>query len=208
MFLRRVLRLTFVLAALALPGQALAGGGNYVFDGGTARERATVRAALDASSFNWSLVPGTVTIHVARVGTSYATAGHIWLDAWLLAGERFSWGIVQHEYAHQVDFLLLGTDARRQFQGLLGGRAYCGETPGVAHGDNTCERFASTLAWAYWPSRDNPLRPASATDEAAAMPAATFRALLATLLGPNVASVLNATASAPKPRAVSFAVRG
>lgn len=64
--LRHVLRFTLVLAALALPGQALAGGGNYVFDGGSAKERATVRAALEASSFNWGLVPGPVTIHVAR----------------------------------------------------------------------------------------------------------------------------------------------
>ena len=205
MLLRLVLRFTLVLAALVLPGQALAGGGNYVFDGGSAKERATVRGALEASSFDWGLVPGPVTIHVARVSTSYATPGHIWLDAALLASGRFSWGIVQHEYAHQVDFLLLGTDARRQLQNRLGGRAYCGETPGVAHGDNTCERFASVLAWAYWPSKDNALRPASASDEAAAMAPVAFRALLATLVGPNVTLVLNATASAPK-RRVTLAV--
>ncbi len=200
MLLRHVLRFTLVLAALTLPGQALAGGGNYVFDGGTAKERATVRAALEASSFNWGLVPGPVTIHVARVGTSYATPGNIWIDAGLLATGSFAWGIVQHEYAHQVDFLLFGTETRRLLQERLGGQAYCGETPGVAHGDNTCERFASTLTWSYWPSQDNSLRPASATDEAAALPAASFRALLATLIGPNTASVLNTVANAPKPR--------
>lgn len=207
MLLRHVLRFTLVLAALALPGQAFAGGGSYVFEGGSAKERASVRGALEASSFDWGLVPGTVTIHIARVGTSYATPGHIWLDAELLASGRFSWGIVQHEYAHQVDFLLLGTDARRQLQSRLGGRAYCGETPGVAHGDNACERFASVLAWVYWPSRDNALRPASASDESAAMAPAAFRALLATLIGPNVAFVLNATGSAPKPRTI-FALPG
>ncbi len=207
MLLRHVLRFTLVLAALTLPGQALAGGGNYVFDGGSAKERATVRGALDASSFDWSVVPGPVTIHIAPIGTSYATPGNIWLDAQLLASGRFSWGIVQHEYAHQVDFLLLGTDARRQLQSRLGGRAYCGEIPGTAHADNTCERFASVLAWAYWPSKDNALRPVSASDESAAMAPAAFRALLATLIGPNVASVLNATGSALKRRTI-FALPG
>lgn len=200
MLLRHVLRFTLVLAALVLPGQALAGGGTYMFDGGSAKERATVRAALEASSFDWGIVPGPVTIHVAPVGTSYATPGNIWLDAGLLSSGRFSWAIVQHEYAHQVDFLLLGADARQQLQSRLGGRAYCGETPGLAHGDNTCERFASTLAWAYWPSADNALRPASASDESAAMAPAAFRALLVTLIGPGATSVLNATAKAPKRR--------
>jgi hypothetical protein len=203
MLLRLVLRFMLVLAALALPGQALASGGNYVFDGGSAKERTAVRSALDASSFNWSIVPGPVTIHIARIGTSYATPGSIWLDGQLLASGRFAWAIVQHEYAHQVDFLLLGSDARRQLQSSLGGRAYCGEVAGVAHGDNTCERFASLLAWAYWPSRDNSLRPASAADEAGAMPAAAFRALLATLVGPPVAaSSTVASAPAPHVRAV------
>lgn len=204
MLLRHVLRFTLVLAALALPGQALAGGGNYVFDGGSAKERATVRGALEASSFDWGLVPGPVTIHVARVGTSYAMPGHIWLDAELLASGRFAWGIVQHEYAHQVDFLLLGADARRQLQSRLGGRAYCGETPGVAHGDNTCERFASVLAWAYWPSKDNALRPASASDESAAMAPAAFRALLATLVGRPAAFGVSTTAGAPAPRTLAL----
>lgn len=200
MLLRYVLRFTLVLAALALPGQALAGGGNYVFDGGSAKERTTVRSALEASSFDWGLVPGPVTIHVARVGVSYATPGHIWLDAELLAAGRFAWGIVQHEYAHQVDFLLLGADARWQLQSRLGGRAYCGETPGVAHGDNTCERFASVLAWAYWPSRDNALRPTSASDESAAMAPGAFRALLGTLVGRPSAFGVSLTGAAPATR--------
>lgn len=187
-----------VLAALALPGQALASGGNYVFDGGSAKERAAVKSALDASSFNWGIVPGPVTIHIAKIGTSYATPGNVWLDGQLLASGRFAWGIVQHEYAHEVDFLLFGAEARRQLQSSLGGRAYCGEVAGLAHGDNTCERFASVLAWAYWPSKDNSLHPESAADEAGAMPAAAFRALLATLVGPSVAvgnTVVRASAS-------------
>ena len=38
-------------------------------------ERSTVRAALDASSFDWGVVPKQVTIHVGRYGVSRATPG-------------------------------------------------------------------------------------------------------------------------------------
>jgi hypothetical protein len=96
-----------VVLALVLPASALAGGGDYAFDGATAGGRATVRAALNASSFDWSLVPQRVTIHVGSVGTSHATPGHIWLDRGLLAAGRFAWPSVMDEYAHQVDFLVL-----------------------------------------------------------------------------------------------------
>ena len=54
------------LAALALAAEARAAGGSYRFDGGTPAEQRQVRAALDASSFNWSLVPVQITIHIAR----------------------------------------------------------------------------------------------------------------------------------------------
>ena len=53
------------LAALALgTARAEAAGGNYVFDGGTQYEQQQVRQALAASSFNWSVVPGQVTVHI------------------------------------------------------------------------------------------------------------------------------------------------
>ena len=52
------------LAALALPASALAGGGNYRFEGASPAERSTVRAALNASAFDWNIVPQRVTIHV------------------------------------------------------------------------------------------------------------------------------------------------
>ncbi len=61
-----------VAVTLVLPATALAGGGNYAFDGATPAERATVRAALNASAFDWGIVPKRVTIHVGAVGTSHA----------------------------------------------------------------------------------------------------------------------------------------
>ena len=95
------LLLPLVLALVVAPG-ALASGGNYTFDGGTRAQQSQVRAALDASSFNWSLVPGTVEIHIGRGEGPHAVAGQIWLDASLLDSGRFSWGVIQHEYAHQI----------------------------------------------------------------------------------------------------------
>src|SRR5438105_2675451 len=52
-----LLVLAAVSAALLLPGTAVAGGGNYVLDGGTPAEQAEVHAALEASRFDWSVVP-------------------------------------------------------------------------------------------------------------------------------------------------------
>jgi hypothetical protein len=46
-----------IVVALAFASACRAGGGNYVFAGGTPAEQAQVRAGLDASSFAWSLVP-------------------------------------------------------------------------------------------------------------------------------------------------------
>jgi hypothetical protein len=54
---------------------------------------------------------------------------------------------------------------------------------GLAHRRYGCERFASTLAWAYWPDRRNAQRPTSARDESAAMKPARFRAVVSRLIG-------------------------
>src|SRR3990172_6003242 len=113
-----------LLAAFAFAGQAHAAGGTYVFDGGTQRQQREVKKALNASSFDWSLVPGTVTIHVSPVGTSYATPGHVFLDGDLLNAGRFAWGTVQHEYAHKVDFLLLDAGRRAPLAAALGAPAW------------------------------------------------------------------------------------
>ncbi len=169
-------------AALALAGHARAGGGDYGFDGGTSAQRAQVVAALDASSFDWSLVPARITIHIAPGHASLATPGDIWIDARLLGAGKFAWGVVQHEYAHEVDFFLLTPADRAAFTALFGVSDWCYGVPGLPHAAYGCERFASTLAWSYWPSPANSMRPLSATDEAASVTPGAFRALLGRML--------------------------
>lgn len=180
MSLRRriVAWLAVLTATLAFAGEAAAVGGRYTVVGGTRAQRAQVHAALHVSEFNWSRVRARVTIHVARGAHPHARPGHIWLDSRLLDSGRFSWAIVQHEYAHQVDFFLLDPASRALFNAALGGLDWCGAVTSLHHGAYGCERFASTLAWAYWPSEHNVLRPEAETDEAAAMTAPLFRELL------------------------------
>ena len=181
--MRRLLLLAASFAALALPGTALAGGGDYVFDGGTAAQRAQVRAALQASAFDWSLVPARITIHVRPGAVTHATPGHIWLDANLVDSGRFAWAAIQDEYAHQVDFFRFDAATRSDLTVRLGARDWCYGVRGLPHRAYGCERFASTLVWAYWPSRHNAYRPKSLGDESAAMAPARFRELLSGLLG-------------------------
>jgi len=186
MQLRRFLVLFLAaIGALAAAGSALAGGGNYVIDGGTSYEQQQVRSALAASSFNWSVVPGPVTIHIAPSPASEAVPGAIYLEPTLLDSGEFSWGVVQHEYAHEVDFALLDAAKHAQLSAALGGTAWCYEdsaTP-LLHNQYGCERFASTLAWAYWQSPENCMKPAAVSGESGGMAPAAFRALLASLLG-------------------------
>jgi hypothetical protein len=167
-----------------LSATASARGGSYVFDGGTKTEHAQVTAALNASAFDWSIVPAKITIHISRgIPSSEAVRGAIWLDADLLDARTFSWGVVQHEYAHQVDYFLLDDAKRAVLQARLGGKDWCYEIYSLPHSDHGCERFASTLAWAYWPSKLNSMRPQGPNDESAAMPPAKFRAMLSQVLG-------------------------
>jgi hypothetical protein len=199
-----LLRLRILLCGLALalvaPSAALAVGGNYSFDGGTAHQRGQVKAALDVSAFDWSLVPARVVIHIHPGFESKAMRGEIWLDADVLDTGRFGWGVVQHEYAHQVDFFLLD-DAKRQALGTaLGGSAWwaaagTGLSPdgSLAHAQLSAERFASTLAWVYWPSSGNSMKPQSRTDESAAMAPTAFRAELAGLIGASFTPVRTLT---------------
>ena len=186
-------RLTSLLAALAAvavlaPATAGAAGGNYVFEGGSARQQAQVRGALAASSFDWNVVP-RVTVHIGDYGVSHSQPGHVYLDARLLDAGRFAWATVLDEWAHQLDFLVLTPGQRALLRARLGGAAWCYEMPGLAHGQYGCERFSSMVAWAYWQSPDNAYRPTSPRDESAAMPAAEFRSLLDALLGRPAASV-------------------
>jgi hypothetical protein len=191
--MRRVLH-TLLLAAVAAlvfahAGTAQAAGGNYRFDGGTGSQRTTVREALKASSFNWSLVKAQITIHIQRGTDSHASQGQIWLDADLLDSGRFSWATVQDEYSHQVDFFLFTPEIRAELQAALGAKAWCYEDGSVqAHGDQGCERFTSVLPWAYWQSPDNSYRPTARTDESAAMAPTKFKALLGRLIGAKAVS--------------------
>jgi hypothetical protein len=61
-------------------------------------------------------------------------------------------------------------------QAWLGGTDWCYEDEAVAHDDHACERFASSLAWAYWPWRRNVM------SWEAVVPAGEFRERFAALL--------------------------
>jgi hypothetical protein len=165
-------------ACLTYPATTAGAGGAYTIAGGTRAQRETVVAALQASSFNWNVVPGPVAIHIVDGGPSRSLPREIWLDGDLLDAGEFAWGVVQHEYAHQVDYLLLDDAQRAQLLQQLGGRDWCYGTPGLAHDQYGCERFASTFAWSFWPSPENSMRPAGRGDESAAMAPARFRALV------------------------------
>jgi hypothetical protein len=186
-----------LVAGCAVAGPALAGGGNYVFDGGTVFQQRQVRLALEASAFDWGRVEPQVTIRIARGATSLATPGRIVLDANLLDGGMFAWGVVQHEYAHQVDFFLLDDADRAELAAALGGEAWCYGGLELPHAAYTCERFASTLAWAYWPAPQSSMRPTSSADESAALAPAAFRALLGRLVGATTRPAASAIGYAP-----------
>jgi hypothetical protein len=204
---RTLLPLLTAICFFAFAQSALAGGGSYVFAGGTPKQQATVHSALEASSFSWGLIPSTITIHIGSFGGSYSTYGQIYLGASLLDSGRFAWGVVQHEMGHQVDFFLFDDAKRAQLLQLLGGKDWCYSISGLKHSDYGCERFASELAWAYWQSPDNSMKPSSPTDEAGAIPVAQFRAVLTQLIGaPVVAQPANSTtafAPATKPAAAT-----
>ncbi len=177
--------LAATLVALVLPGSALPapGGADVTFDGGTRRERTQVRAALGASAFDWRLLRQRTTVHIGPYGTSRSTPGQVWLDAGLLHSGRFAWATVMDEFAHQIDYVLLDEPRRRILQDRLGAPAWCYEVPGLDHAENGCERFASMVAWAYWPSKENAYRPRCRADETSSMTATDFRTLLAELIG-------------------------
>ncbi len=179
MFKRLLLHVLLAVAALGVAPAALASGGRYVFDGGSRAERAQVTAALGASAFPWDVVPGLVVVHIAAGVPSRALPNEIWLDANLLDAGRFSWGVVQHEYGHEVDFALLTDATRAKLHELLHGSAWWGPE---GHSVLDCERFADLVSWAYWTSSDNVMRPQSAQDEGGQVSPAAFRVALAALV--------------------------
>jgi hypothetical protein len=165
------------LAAAILISSASAAGRRLTIAGGTMREQSQVRAALQASSFDWGVVLQRVTIRIKRGEASSATPGEIVLDANLLDAGTFSWGVIQHEFAHEVDFLLLDDADRARLEEVLGGSSWW-PVAGLTHAQLGCERFASTVAWAYWPSSANVMRPGSKSDEAGSVAVGKFRTLL------------------------------
>jgi hypothetical protein len=205
MFKRLLLQLSVAAATLAIAPAAFAAGGNYVFDGGSPAEQTQVTSALNASSFPWGIVPGPVVVHIQRDVGSSASPGQIWLDANLLDAGRFSWGVVQHEYAHQVDFALLDTASRAQLHTLLGGTAWSGPE---GHSSLDCERFADLVSWSYWGSADNVMKPLSVTDEGGQVSPAVFRAALAAILpGLPTTPVVKAATAKPAPIRATASVK-
>lgn len=193
---------TLLVLMLLSARAAVAAGGRYVLVGGTAAEQAQVRRALDASAFDWSLVPAQVTIHIVRgLPLSYSTPGDSWLDAGLLDGGRFSWGVVQMEYGQQVQYAIEDAQVRAQLTSALGARQWCYDDPALPAGANACERFAAMLAWAYWPSNDNSMKPAGAGDWSASIDPGDFRVLVARLLGAPDPIDASRSLARPAPRA-------
>ena len=179
-----------VVFALAVVPDAGAKGGHYRFEGGTPAERKQVVDALNVSAFNWSVVPWTVTIHIRSGSWSSGTAEfegysaprNIYLSARLLDEPgKDSWGYVQHEYAHQVDQSRFNDATRKRLNYLLVGKTWWWH-PGMPHGAAGAERFASTLAYTYWPSPDNLLDQWS-QNESRAMLSGPFKKLMRSLLG-------------------------
>jgi len=125
-----------------------------------------------------------VQIKIRRGVPAQSRPGEIWLDGRLLSSGPFAWGVVQDEYAHQIDYFLLGGEARAILNEALGGRVWCRtDVANLPHSAYGCERFASTVVWAYWPDEQNAYRPRGPADESAAMAPGLFRALLERLLG-------------------------
>jgi hypothetical protein len=178
-----VMAASAALALLAFPLPVSPATGPYTIEGGTPQQRAEVGRALAASSFDWSIVPVVVRVRIGRGSATWARSGHVRLGAEVLDRGRASWGVVQHEFAHQIDFFLFDDADRERMRAALGGKAWWpNHALRLAHGAYGCERFASTLAWTFWPSRHNVLRPRTRSDESAAMKPARFRALLARVL--------------------------
>lgn len=172
------------LAALALAAPAgAAGTAATAVDGGTPAQRAQVQAALNASSFDWSVIPVRVRVHLVPGVAPHSSPANVWLDPRLLDTGRFSWAVIQDEFAHQIDFYRLDEAARAQLNRALGTSVWChADDPALPHSAYGCERFTALLVWAYWPAPDNAYRPVTRSDESAAAPPARFRELLGSLL--------------------------
>jgi hypothetical protein len=162
--MKRSLRtgLIALFATLTLAGTAQAAGGNYVFDGGSPEAQDTVRVALEASRFDFDRVPAQITIRISKCGCAGARSGVIVLDEDVITdtshGDRYSWGVIQNEYAHQIDFLLFQGADRAAMRRVVGGNDWCYERAGLLHDEHGCERFSDAFTWAFWPTTQNIFR--------------------------------------------------
>ena len=86
---------------------------------------------------------------------------------------------------------------RTKLHALLHGTSWWG---GEGHSELDCERFADALAWAYWPSQDNVMKPLSASDEGGQVAPAVFRAAMVGLLEHGSARVTASVSVKRHPR--------
>jgi hypothetical protein len=188
-----------LLGCLAPVRGALAIGGTYTIEGGTPHDQQQIRDALNASLFDWSLVPVAVVIHIEPgLRQSSAQPGNIWINPVDIKVGTYGWATVQHEYAHELDFALLDDATRARLLPLLGGLDWWDSTWLLLHAQRGCERFASTLAWSYWPVPENSLRPLWPSMESAAMAPLAFRVLLRdTLLALGVSAAASLPTTLP-----------
>jgi hypothetical protein len=151
-----------LFASLALAGTAQAADGNYVLEGGSPEAQETVRAAVEASRFDFDSIPTQITIRISSCGCAGARPGLIVLDGAVVTdtslGDRYSWGVIQNEFAHQVDFSLFDDADRAAMRGLVGGKDWCYERAGLLHDQHGCERFSDVFTWAFWPTKQNIFR--------------------------------------------------
>jgi hypothetical protein len=140
-----------LMAALTLATPALARGGQVAFVGGTSDEQQTVLKALAASTFDFNQIPQVTVKIVPDLPANEqgeAIPGEVTLPASGLESGQFFWGTVQHEFFHELDYLLLTDAQRAQAMQVLGATAWYDGT--LSHADQGRERFASTLAFQFW----------------------------------------------------------
>lgn len=153
----RMIRVTVaaLAAALLVAPAALAKGGHVRFDGGTPDEHLTVKEALAVSKFNFNIVRRTIIVHILP-GGDRSEPGAIWLDPKRLDLGAFAWGAVQHEFGHQVDFLVMTDIQRAKFNAFFGTPSWTppADWDGLTgHESIGRERFASMIAWTFWRDR-------------------------------------------------------
>jgi hypothetical protein len=121
--MRRTVLVVLATACFGVFAQAaLAGGGSYTFVGGTAREQATVRSALNASSFDWGLIPRSITFTIGGRGAG--------VRAGIRAGEAEN-----AEAEEALAMNLVAGKAGNQIQ-VSGGPNRLRQQPGFACGEN------------------------------------------------------------------------